>query len=120
LKRRLARHNFGESLATKPFRPYNLRYCSALEWNKVFELRAKGNNYHVRYLYTKLEDGATEMEYFEWFDLGEPEDSFPQDVLEKLKSVIESSENAEEILFNRLCYNFIGCRDSLKLYLFLL
>jgi hypothetical protein len=64
---------------------------SALEWNKVFELRAKDNNYHVRYTYTKLGDGATGMEYFEWVDHGRLEEPFSSKVLEKLKDVVEGS-----------------------------
>jgi len=64
---------------------------TAFEQNKVFELTAEDNNYHVRYTYTESQDGITEMEYFEWVDQGELDAPFTQDILEKLQSVIENS-----------------------------
>ena len=63
---------------------------SVFELNKTFELVAKDKNYHVRYTYTELESGDTELEYFEWVDRGELEEPFTQKILEKLKSVMEN------------------------------
>ena len=61
---------------------------TAFKQNKVFELTAKDNNYHVRYTYTEPQDGITEMEYFEWVDQGELDAPFTQGVLEELRSII--------------------------------
>lgn len=62
-----------------------------LEENKIFELVLKNGNYHVRYTYTDLGNGAAKLEYLEWVDNGMLEDPFTQDILEKLKEIIESS-----------------------------
>ena len=62
------------------------------EENKLFELISKDGNYHVRYTYSDLKNGKSELEYFEWVDNGEIESPFDQSVLDKLKSVIEMSD----------------------------
>ena len=61
-----------------------------LEENAVFELASKENGYHVRYTYTPVTENACELEYFEWVDFGELTSPFSKEVLEKLKTVIES------------------------------
>ncbi len=58
--------------------------------NKIFTLTDLDSNYHVRYSYRKLSDSQTEMEYFEWMKNGELSDPFTEDIIQKLKSVIES------------------------------
>ena len=57
--------------------------------NQLFTMKISDGNYHVRYTYKKLSDVKTEMEYFEWVEKGELENPFTQDVLNKLKEVIE-------------------------------
>lgn len=59
--------------------------------NAIFELASNEGAYHVRYTYTPVNEGSCELEYFEWMDFGELTSPFSQDVLEKLKDVMESS-----------------------------
>lgn len=60
--------------------------------DKQFTLSNKDNGYHVKYTLTSLSPNETELEYSEWVDeqgdLGKP---FTQDVLDKLKNVIEAA-----------------------------
>lgn len=63
----------------------------ALEPNKLFELAEKNGNYHVRYSYRELAKSAAEMEYFEWVEQGEIAGPFTQDILDKLKIVVEKA-----------------------------
>jgi len=58
-----------------------------LEQDQVFTL--SDGNYHVRYTYRKLSESQTELEYCEWMEDGELEHPFTEDVLKKLKSVME-------------------------------
>ena len=69
---------------------------SAFEPNKTFEMVDKDGNYHVRYTYKEVDSGRTEMEYFEWVDRGELEQPFTQNILEKLKSVLESVDHVKK------------------------
>jgi hypothetical protein len=62
---------------------------SGFEPNQTFELLAKDGNYHVRYTYTEAGKG-TAMEYLEWVNEGDLDLPFTQDVLEKLKRVMET------------------------------
>ncbi|MFA6992844.1 MAG: hypothetical protein WC269_06280 [Candidatus Gracilibacteria bacterium] len=61
----------------------------SLESNKLFELMSEDNNYHVRYTYKKIGKNTTEMEYLEWVERGDIDIPFTQDILDKLKIVIE-------------------------------
>jgi len=59
--------------------------------NKIFTLTDLDNNYHVKYTYRRLDNNQTEMEYFEWMKNGELSNPFTEDIIQKLKSVIESN-----------------------------
>lgn len=69
------------------------------EWNEYtltelkensFTMTQKDGNYHVRYTLTPINSKTTEFEYYEWVDNGELQEPFTQDILEKLKQVIEN------------------------------
>jgi hypothetical protein len=60
-----------------------------LEKNKIFTLSDLEDNYHVRYSYKSLDENTTELEYFEWMAQGDLSNPFKQNVLEKLKLVME-------------------------------
>ena len=62
----------------------------AIQPPSFFELRSKDRMYHVQYTYTAYEN-ETEMEYFEWVDMGELEGAFEQKILAHLKQVMETS-----------------------------
>lgn len=59
------------------------------ELAKRFALSDLEENYHVRYTYLKLKENQTQMEYFEWMVDGELNDPFTQEILDKLKFVLE-------------------------------
>ena len=58
--------------------------------NRIFTLTDLNKNYSVKYTYRKLSDNRTEMEYFEWMKNGELSNPFTKDIIQKLKSVMES------------------------------
>jgi len=59
--------------------------------DKIFILSDLENNYHVKYAYRKFNYNQTEMEYFEWMEDGELSNPFTDDIIQKLKSVMESN-----------------------------
>lgn len=62
---------------------------TAFEKSKVFALVNLDGNYFVRYIYRKLSDNKTEMEYFEWVKTGELDSPFTKEILQKLKKILE-------------------------------
>lgn len=56
--------------------------------NDHFALVGDDRNYHCKYTFRDLGNN-TELEYHEWMDSGELEVPMTQDVLEKLKTVLE-------------------------------
>jgi uncharacterized protein YndB with AHSA1/START domain len=68
---------------------WNEYEMTAFENDKMFELSRINGSYHVRYTFTPTDDSKCEFEYYEWVDEGELDDTFSQDVLEKLKSIME-------------------------------
>jgi uncharacterized protein YndB with AHSA1/START domain len=71
----------------------NWEFYKVIEFqnNKLFTLSDLENNYHVKYTYKKINDNQTEMEYFEWVKNGELTGPFTEDIIKKLKSVLESN-----------------------------
>ncbi|PIV09596.1 hypothetical protein COS31_04815 [Candidatus Roizmanbacteria bacterium CG02_land_8_20_14_3_00_36_15] len=62
---------------------------TALKENRLFELKTTRGNYHVRYTHRNLDNGVSELEYYEWVDNGNIEAPFTLDMLNKLKEIIE-------------------------------
>ena len=71
---------------------WNEYVVTALEQDKMFEFVSKEDNYHVRYTYTPIDENNFELEYYEWVDTGELNEAFTQDMLEKFKTILESSK----------------------------
>lgn len=55
--------------------------------NDYIEWKTEDGNYHVRYIFTPIDQNTTQLDYIETGDVTQP---FTQDVLEKLKQVIEN------------------------------
>jgi uncharacterized protein YndB with AHSA1/START domain len=68
---------------------WNEYEMTAFVKDRTFELSRINGNYHVRYTFTPTDEGWCEFEYYEWVDEGELDDTFSQEVLEKLKSIVE-------------------------------
>jgi len=56
--------------------------------NEYIEWKTENDKYHVRYIFTSLSLNITQLEYVEYGEVLEP---FTNEVLIKLKSVIESN-----------------------------
>ena len=59
------------------------------EQDKLFTLSDMNDDYHVRYTYKAVGE-KTEMEYFEWVTEGELSNPYMKEVLEQLKSIMET------------------------------
>lgn len=70
---------------------WNEYEMTEFEKDKMFILSRLNGDYHVRYTFKSTDNNSCELEYYEWVDEGELDDTFSQDVLEKLKSVLEES-----------------------------
>ncbi len=60
---------------------------------KVFELRAIDQDYSVRYTYRFISVNQTELVYQEWSQVEDLQSPFTQEILNKLKLIIESRQN---------------------------
>ncbi len=70
---------------------WNKYKVSELEFNKKFALSRIDGDYQVRYTYAPKSDNSCELEYHEWVEEGELDDTFSQETLEKLKTLIENT-----------------------------
>ena len=68
---------------------WNEYEMTVFEKNKTFTLSRINGDYHVRYTFKPVDDNQCDFEYYEWVESGELDDTVSQDVLEKLKSVLE-------------------------------
>lgn len=59
-----------------------------LEKDKMFEMLAEDNNYHVKYTFTPINENACELEYYEWVENGELEEPFTLEILNKLSTAL--------------------------------
>lgn len=60
------------------------------EPSKVFQLDATQQDYKVRCIYTPISDTETELEYYEWSESDQLHAPFMQEILDKLKEVMEA------------------------------
>ncbi|MDB5195497.1 MAG: hypothetical protein JWO84_681 [Parcubacteria group bacterium] len=58
---------------------------------KIFQLDATHQDYKVRYTYTPISNTETELEYYEWSESGQLHSPFMQEILDKLKEVMEET-----------------------------
>lgn len=73
---------------------WNEYTVTELVQDNVFTLKRNDGDYGVRYIFTPNDDESCELEYHEWVESGELDDTFSQATLEKLKTVIESNTSA--------------------------
>lgn len=66
---------------------------TGLKENVLFELASKNGNYHVRYTHKNINDNSSELVYYEWVNRGEIEDPFTQEILQKLKKILETQKD---------------------------
>ena len=69
---------------------WNEYVVTQLKDGELFELAMKNSSYHVRYTHKVIDDTSTELTYYEWVDSGELEEPFTMEILQKLKTLLES------------------------------
>lgn len=57
---------------------------------KTFQLDATHQDYKVRYTYKPISESETELEYYEWSESDQLHAPFMQEILDKLKEVLEA------------------------------
>lgn len=57
----------------------------------VFQLDATQQDYKVRYTYTQISEAVTELEYYEWSESDQLHAPFMQEILDKLKQIMEEA-----------------------------
>lgn len=62
--------------------------------NDHFSMKDEDNNYHCIFSFRNLGNNSSEFEWHEWMETGELELPMTQDVLEKLKSVLENRQSS--------------------------
>lgn len=62
---------------------------SEFKKNKMFVLSEEGSYYHVRYIFTEINQTTTQIKYFEWVNKGSLEKPFTLKPLQKLKKILE-------------------------------
>jgi uncharacterized protein YndB with AHSA1/START domain len=68
---------------------WNEYEMTEFEKDKRFTLTRLNADYHVRYTFKPVDQNSCDFEYYEWVDEGELDDTFSQEVLEKLKRIME-------------------------------
>lgn len=68
---------------------WNEYAITAYELGVMFVLSRTDGSYHVKYTFTPLYESRCEVEYCEWGDSGDLDESFVQQILKKLKDVLE-------------------------------
>lgn len=68
---------------------WNEYKMTEFEKDKMFVLSRLNGDYHVRYTFKPVDNNGCDFEYYEWVDEGELDGTFSQEVLEKLKSIME-------------------------------
>lgn len=59
------------------------------EEDQMFVMAQNDGSYSVRYTLKPIDANTTELNYYEWVNQGELDDFFTQEILEKLKEIIE-------------------------------
>jgi len=60
-----------------------------LKENQSFTLASKDGNYHVQYTFESIDHNKTYIKYYEWVDMGDLDEPFTLQILQKLKSILE-------------------------------
>lgn len=68
---------------------WTMYMVTQLAENSFFEWVKEDENYHVRYTLRPVGGTTTELDYYEWVEVGELMEPFTMETLEKLKSVME-------------------------------